>query len=652
MAKVLWNDEGAPLSASELGPVVNPPGAHDVVVAPPLQAQSESGAGAMQDFGRGVGEGAFGLGPRALALFDKSAPNSDAALMNQAHLQGEAERRSPYLYGAGTVAGGIAATAPIAAVTGGLPALAGRLPGVAGTIARWGAFPAEGALYGAAQGVGTNYGPGATDTASAALGGAFPGGIIGAGSGVLGHVFGGPVARLAGGRLPAPPAFLDALNADQQGISDMLARGYPRSMLPDAGPAMLQQGLGVATSTGPNASALRSVMQRRDESIPGAVNNLLDANFGRPVITTDLQRQDRAARRLVGDAYDPAIGQANSRIDPEPISDAFYLAKAKAGTNGPTADVLDRYHRMLLVPGTSELNPDPRQLQAVRSELKAALKDPDVPDRVKHFIGPIHDQMTAELNTKVPGLDQLDRMYAEHSDRIAALNTGAVDPRTGNPTGPPSMGARAFGKQTQGINPELFAREFNAMSPEVQRRQVQANRSVLDANLNTNARDLSVLKSTLGVRPDWAISNAETMYGAPAVDRVLAGRAAEEAGQNAYRRMYQNSVTAGAQAAHEEQNAGLFSAALSAAKMNFAPIARYAAEHLSNVKGAGNREAIADLLATQTPQGIAQRIAPLQQSAAQYNNRREMARLLLQQGVLGGVTGGFVPKQIQSADLP
>src|SRR5262249_17737181 len=145
------------------------------------------------------------------------------------------------------------------------------------------------------------------------------------------------------------------------------------------------------------------------------------------------------------------------------------------------------------------LDPSPAKLQSLRESLRGEIESTTDP-HVKRVLSNVVDQMTTELQAKVPGIAVIDSKYAELGSQKRALD-------------PSSSGSRAFVPDRASVQrPEELANTLtaagqpkgSAVAPSGEAlRLTQAARAELDRIVGTNRNDIAALDRIIGQPEDW-----------------------------------------------------------------------------------------------------------------------------------------------------
>ena len=630
---IAWNEDA---------PITPGPGGGEYVLREPPEGKvlrppgyDPEGAGQTLSDTAMAGTNLFGMAPRVGAVVNRALgttaqPDYSGAVDELAKQYEDARNRSPV---ASTAAEAVGAAVPGA----GLSRLGATIvPRAGNMLGRIGAGLIEGGAYGAATGAGNTYSGNPSDyTKNALIGGVFNG-ALGATTPVIGAAAGAGYQALAGQgfRGSVPGSLARSAQTDQAGLLDILTgRASPLTMLPDVGPSMLGTAQGaVLNPERPGQAALVRALADRNAGQGQRVTAAVQ-QFGPTappeVAQAAVQRQITA----MSPRYDDAYARAHA-VDTQPL--ANWLEAQATVNSGAARDELLRLRRELDiqgVPGT--LDPHPRRLGAVRSDVTGRLGTPGLDPNVSRVLGQARDQMTAELQANVPGIRRLDSERAELGSQFDAL---ARD----------SLGSRVFDTSRAGATwPQQFQTAMTEgtvpkglnVGPSGEAFQVRnAVRAELERIVGSNRFDLNALNQTLGQPQDWNAQKLAITFGPDRAERLMQVLSDETNFRNTHTKVNEGAQTANRLAAIKAQEPlklpggeTLYGDAKSFAKS--------LGNALLEGNSATNRDRIARVMATTDQQQLRAIIPELLNAQPTRDRRAAIVNGLLQNGILTGGAG-------------
>jgi hypothetical protein len=625
--------------------------ADNQLVLPPGETNAQYYGQTVRDAMRaGANTGTFGMYNRAVGAGDVllgNAPDYSTAVKAMADKEAQARERSPLAATGADVGVSLAGGAGLArAGVSSVPYLASRWGRVGTGL---GNMFDTGALAGA-QAAGNTYTGNPSDYIANAGEAAAWGAPFGILTPIPGAVTEGAWRGLATQRAPSgqyiPPRLAEAGRADAPGLAEIAAgtRGE-RAMLPDAGPALLGTGRGaVLDPVGQGQVSLINNLTARNLSSPQYVSGSTNRIFG-PEPPSLLRIQRDAIQPEIdklSPLYNAAYNQA-TRVDTKPL--ANWLDTEIINSTGEARTELKRIRADLDIEGNPGiLDPNPRKLGAVRSDINALLrKDQATPggtlqDNTRRLLNEADRQSTAELQAKVPGIRQLDSRRAELGARYDALN-------------PDSAGSRIF-HNPEGVTPTDFAdRLAEASVPKGANATTQeplymrtAARAALARVLGTNRDDLAALERVLATPQDYNSQKLVTMFGQGPADQIAAVLRNERTARESYQQIVQGSKTATTLASQKALDAASGRLPLDASIAGLTSRGLgWAKDQIFKAQAAANRDRIAQYLAATNPRDVARNARELLAIQPSRDVSARLARTIMQGGYRGGVAG-MVPK--------
>ena len=541
------------------------------------------------------------------------------------------ERLHPFVRGSAQAVGGL----PVGFGVGGLTR---KVVGDIGRLPLWqraAVGAGEGAAIGAAEGAGHTY----TGDPSDYVRNATMGGIFGAGIGgtvpVVSSVgstagrwmadkgwFGGPTSSVA-----------RAAQIDPAGMQ--MVANTPGAMLADApGMTGLAQGA-VGGAPGPGKLELVQALRDRQRAQAGRLTSEVDQTFGPEPIPSHIERNIGRRMQALGPAYDDALANARA-IDTTPV--AQRIDAEIVNTRGEAQTALRQVRGMLEIPGApGNLDPHPRAMQATREAVRGMRDNHTLDANTRRVMGRVYDDLTEEMQRKIPGIRELDAQYAELGTQQRAIE----------PTG---QGRRIFETAEPNVVRPVELQEIvtEAARPkgvnvgpsgEAMRLQ-QAARAELGRIVGTNRHDLAALERILGQPQDWNAQKLAIVFGPDRAQRLFDVLQRERMFSKTHQDVVEGSQTAARLAAKQSQEAdqGLIpvGAGISGLAMRGA---QEAVRSLSRRAAESSRDAIAGLMATRDPVRLRAEITRLLAAEPRRDRREAILNEMLRRGLTGAGVG-------------
>jgi hypothetical protein len=562
-------------------------------------------------------------------------PNYDKALADAVRKSKEAETAAgPFLTSTGQAIGGLVGggALPAAGVTLIRQTQPLALKAMAGL--------AEGGFYGAVQGAGNTYTGNLNDYASNALMGGVLGGGIGLGAPVVGRVGSAAYHKLANrgafGGVPKPLA--DAARADAQGLA--VAANTPGAMLPDAGPSMLGVTQGAyAGATGPGKTALEASLRARDRAVPTQVRGTVNQLFGGSPIPSHVEEGIRGRMQALGPHYDRALNAAG-RVDTDPI--ALWIEGEIGGTKGPAQAALRQVRAMLDIPtNPGVLDPHPRALQATREAVRDMRDNPNAEPGVQRVMGRVYDQITREMQARIPGIRQLDSAYAELGAQERAIRAQSAGGRIfktdqGTVIRPVEMAETMLeAAQPKGVNIGPSAEPL---------RLRQAARDELERVVGTTGNNLQKLKSILGDIDTWNADKLGVMFGPGRAVELLRVRDRLLDEREVYQKIVHGSKTAQTTASAASLDPAKGKIPVEATL--FGAGTRLTQEALDAMRAgtsAVTRDRVAQMMAATSQREKQALVQQMLEAQPSRDRRADITRWLIEHGMIGAGTATTAP---------
>jgi hypothetical protein len=501
----------------------------------------------------------------------------------------------------------------------------------------------EGAVQGGLQGAGNTYSGNPMDYAENTGKGALMGGVLSLPGPIIGQVAGAAakgVQNMWGDKYGIPGTLATAANTDRATLATLQNRGA-RAMLTEGGPAMkgTAQGAvlpGPGGSMGPGQAALENNLTARDRSASQAITGELNQTVGPAPIPSYVETGIRDRMQGLSPEYTRVLSQAGP-MDTAPT--ARWMDGKISETVGETRKTLKTLRADLDVEGTpGTLDTNPIKVQNVRSEVKAMLREPEkYNSKTLAALKELNDQLDNELQTKIPGIRELDSQYAELGAQERAIGTK-------------SEGSRAFDKGRETVSrPEELADTLREtaqpkgvnVGPSAEPfRLRQAARADLERIVAGNKNDLLVLENMLGKEQDWNAQKLAVMFGPEKGARIMDVLDNERMYRESFQEIVKGAKTAKVLASKEaqESSSGRIPRGLTAADLIIQPI-QWAKDKLTATGAAATRDRVSQILATNDPQEIQKLIPKLLAAEPDRARRAAIVERLVQSGWTGGAAG-------------
>lgn len=439
-------------------------------------------------------------------------PNTyDQELSNARQSLGTAQAENPYSYLGGQVAGGIASglvTAPL--MPGGGGPLIDRM--------------ARGGLAGAGQGTAYGFGSGEGGVknrlTTAALNAA-----IGAGGGAAAPVLASGARGIynwGANKLANSDAISGISSAAQRYLVNNLAdpqvmtamRGKLDELGPDATFADVSpEWLGVARGAAARPETRGLVvppLEARQAAANARLGSALDENLGRAIIPSQVDDALAQGQEAIAARY-PQVMRGGSAVDTQPLANA--LDSEFVRVRGPQQEAVQRVRRMLNIPGTDQLDPNPNTLLSTRNAIDGLFATETNPQVIRQ-LSAARQQVDDELARVVPGIKEVDAPFAELARQRQALTQG----RTILNNEASAMRPQELQDiLTQGGLPEGQMVGPSAASM----RARQGVRAEIDRAVGTNANDVTALKKIVRGEGDWNREKLGMMFGQDRANNAL-----------------------------------------------------------------------------------------------------------------------------------
>jgi hypothetical protein len=400
---------------------------------------------------------------------------------------------NPYSSMAAEIAGGI--SGPLAAANRGATLM--RSGQSLGTAVGAGAL--EGAAYGALAGSGyANEG----NRLGGAGEGALLGGVIG---GAVPLAIGGVKRAFQGSESKATRMAADAIRQDgmtPQQVSQRLGQMTPEAMPVDLGGNLAGVGEGLASMPGRAQKVMFDALEGRAAGSNARVTGSLDDVLGPAPMPTQVDDAITRAQEALFPDYQQSLRNAKA-VDTSQLAQT--LDSVVASKRGPAQKAAASVRKMLNIPGSDALDPNPSTLLSTRQAIDGLLKG-EVNNDVIRVLTQARKSVDAELAAKVPGLKAVDAKFENLARQREAFNEG--------------MNIFAQGKTA--LRPEEFADRFATAQKQGASTMLSAGgRADLDRIVGTNINDKLALRNLIKGEGDWNLAKLRTTFGADKADEIL-----------------------------------------------------------------------------------------------------------------------------------
>lgn len=425
---------------------------------------------------------------------------------------GTAQAENPYSYLGGQVAGGIASglvTAPLMPGGGG-GALLGRM----------GAGAASGAGQGAAYGFGSGEGGVKNRMTTAALNAAI-GGAGGAAAPVLASGARG-IYNWGANKLANSDAISGISSAAQRylvnNLADPQVMATMRAQLDELGPDatfadVSPEWLGVARGAAARPETRGLVvppLEARQAAANARLGSALDENLGRAIIPSQVDDAIETSKDLIRPRYTEVMRGA-SAVDTQPLANA--LDSEFVRVRGPQQEAVQRIRRMLNIPGTDQLDPNPETLLSTRNAIDGLFATETNPQVIRQLTI-ARQQIDDELARTVPGIKEVDAPMQELARQQQALTQGR-----------PILNNEASAMRPQELQDMLTQGGLpwgQMVGPSAaSMRARQGVRAEIDRAVGTNANDVTALKKIVRGEGDWNREKLGMLFGQDRANNAL-----------------------------------------------------------------------------------------------------------------------------------
>ena len=331
----------------------------------------------------------------------------------------------------------------------------------------------------------------------------------------------------------AANALVDAVE-DYGGIKpvqDTLDKLGPLGMLADTTHPLAGLAKGVASK--PEGMPLVDALRARDLGTNGRLLADVDASIGEAPLLSNIKTTIQDNRDNLSPYYTQALNGAKA-VNTQPLADS--LDSSIADVRGPAAKAIKEVRGFLNIPGTDQLDPNPRALLATRNAIDGLMTNETNPQVIRH-LSQSRVAVDNELTNAVPGIKDVDAMGQELHRQDSALGDGsmvldggktAIDPRDFSQT-------LAAGVQPAGtlVGPSA-----------VPLRTQQSVRADINRMVGTKANDLVALRNMTQGEGGWNKQKMYDLYGQEPADGVF-----DSIDQNSHFRATNNDILGGSQTA-------------------------------------------------------------------------------------------------------
>lgn len=329
------------------------------------------------------------------------------------------------------------------------------------------------------------------------------------------------------------------INADDPAaVQNAMRMLGPQGMLVDAGPSLTTVGQGLATKPGEAQSIVMNALKQRAAGANARLAADVEGAIGPAPLPSAIKGQIEAGQQALQPEYAKVFASAK-RVDMQPL--ANQLDAIVADLRGPAQKAVRDVRGMLNIPGTSELDPNPRAMLAVRQAIDGMLAGEQNPQVIRQLTI-ARKAVDTELTSKVPGIKAVDAKFQELARQSEGLDRGGQ--------------ILASGKNA--IRPQDMATEFTEsaipagqlVGPSATPRRIQEGaRAEIDRLVGTQSNDLVALQKMLQGEGGWNTAKLQTVFGDLRANRLLESVGREAKFADTTNLVTRNSETARRQAA-------------------------------------------------------------------------------------------------------
>lgn len=441
---------------------------------------------------------------------------------------------------------------PISSFTGNLLGAAGSfgmaanaIPGAARVLgvtgpsmrARMAAGAASGGVIGVGDSVARNTDP-LTGAAFGFAGGAAGppiGALVGAGANKLVNAVNYVMpTNVSGASRPTANFLGEVISADDApSVRANLARFGPQAMLVDAGPSLTTVGGGLATKPGDANSIVMNALRQRAGGANSRLTGDLQSSLGPAPVPSQIQENIRAAQISLSPQYDAVFSRARA-VNTEPLAND--LDASLANLRGPAQRAVREVRGYLNIPGTNQLDPNPRALFATREAIDGIIRT-EVDDKVIRQLTMARQRVDAELARNVPAIKDVDAQFQELARQQEGLE----------------LGGRVLDSGKTAIRPQEMRQQFqeaaipagNLVGPSATPMRIQeGTRAEVDRLVGTKSNDLVALRDVLQGEGGWNTDKLSAVFGPERTNRLLGSVSREAQFADTTNTITRNSETA------------------------------------------------------------------------------------------------------------
>lgn len=284
----------------------------------------------------------------------------------------------------------------------------------------------------------------------------------------------------------------------------------PQSMVADLGPNFQGQTGAIANLPGKGNEEIRSALNARNAGANARLAQTIDQTTGQRVIPSQIDDALEASQRAIGPQYDDVMRTA-TRVDTQPLADR--LDAAVANVRGPEQQAVRNVRGYLNIPGTNELDPNPRALLATRQAIDGLMQNEQNPQVIRQLTM-ARQEVDDVLATAAPGIKDVDAQFSELARQRTALDEGTRTLDSGRTAPRPEELATRVqdGAQPQGtqIGPSA-----------VPLRLSQGARAEIDRIVGTNSNDIAAINRLIKGEGDWNRAKLATLFGDDRADQLI-----------------------------------------------------------------------------------------------------------------------------------
>jgi hypothetical protein len=283
----------------------------------------------------------------------------------------------------------------------------------------------------------------------------------------------------------------------------------PQSMIADLGPNLQGQTGAMANLPGAQNQTIRTALNDRQAGANARIGASTD-QLGPAVVPSQVDDALQVSQAALGPEYENALRGA-SRVDTTPLANR--LDAAVANVRGPEQQAIRNVRGYLNIPGTQNLDPNPRALLSTRQAIDGLLQN-EQNGQVIRQLTMARQEVDDALAQAVPGIKDVDAKFSELARQRTALDEGTrvLDSGRSAPR-PAELETRVQeGALPQGTQIGPSAVPF---------RLSQGARADIDRIVGTNKNDIVALDRLIKGEGDWNPQKLRTLFGDDRANQLM-----------------------------------------------------------------------------------------------------------------------------------